>query len=226
MPPRGLFLLAEIAIRCLFSTAETPLQIQRFPSRGFRLQELRDRAAHELPRSPAESGRKGCLPAHSATGMQSCSTSDPHCSPAGPTLLQRKQHFHCSQQKVTTCKPTCSCPLRGFTVHTEGFQTAHSRVREIPGQHLSPEELPLPHRNRTQHLFLRGAQPACEKPRAAGHAPSHRPARKPGAARKSPQKQQLPQDREGGKGGSSLPGNLCSHLHLCCSSALPRRRAQ
>lgn len=33
MLPRGLFLLAEIAKSCLFSTAETPLQIQRgFPA--------------------------------------------------------------------------------------------------------------------------------------------------------------------------------------------------
>lgn len=147
--------------------------------------------------------------------MQSCSTPEPHCSPAGPTFLQRKGHFHCSQQKVPACKPAhrlARAPWRLHSVHRRISHCPQQSLtgREAPGQHLSPEELPL-----LTELFHRCAQPACEEPRAAGHAPCHR--QEPGDAGKSPHKQQPPQDREAGKGGSSLPGNLCSHLHLCSS---------
>lgn len=129
-----------------------------------------------------------------------------HTAPQLAQLSYRGNIFTVPNKKETNTPPS-SCPLRGFIVHTEGFQTAHRSltVREIPRQHLPPEELPLPQGNRTQHLSHRCAWPACEELRAAGHAPSHRPAKKPGVAGKSCRKQQLPQDREAGKGGSSLP---------------------
>lgn len=53
--------------------------------------------------------------------MQSCSTFEPHCSPAGPTFLQRKQHFHCSQQ-----------PANQHTNLLFSPGTIHSAGREIP----------------------------------------------------------------------------------------------
>lgn len=115
---------------------------------SFRHQECRDWAAHELPRSPAESGRKGCLPAHRATGTQSCSTPEPLCSPAGPTFLQRKGHFHSSQQKVPACKPAHRLARAPWRLHSAHRRISHCPQqsltgREVPGQHFSPEELPL-----------------------------------------------------------------------------------
>lgn len=103
MLPRGLFLLAETATSCLFSTAETPLQIERgFPAEVSNIRSAGTRLPTSFPGLQLSQGEKAV---YSVTGMQSCSTSDPHCSPAGPTFLQRK-HFHCSQQKVTTSRRT------------------------------------------------------------------------------------------------------------------------
>lgn len=135
------------------------------------------------------------------------------------------------QKKVTTRKPThppALVPSEASLCTQKDFRlpTAESHCEEDTCAAPFTRRTPSASQNRRQHLFHGCARPVCEDPRAAGHALSHRPARKPGVAGKSPHKQQLPQDSEAGKGGTSLPGNLCYHLHLCCSSALPSRRAR
>lgn len=133
MLPRGLFLLAEIAKSCLFSTAETPLQIQRgFPAE---VSDVRS-AGTRLPTSSLglqlSQGEKAVYQHIQAQARRAAALLTHTASPDGPTLLQRKRHFHLSVPKKgdnpQTNTPSCSCPLRGFALHTEGFQTARSRV--------------------------------------------------------------------------------------------------
>lgn len=94
MLPRGLFLLAEIATSCLFSTTETPLQTQRgSPAEVSDIRSAGTRLPTSSPGLQLSQGEKAIYQhSHWHAELQHC------------FLLQRK-HFHCSQQKVTPCKP-------------------------------------------------------------------------------------------------------------------------
>lgn len=65
--------------------------------------------------------------------MQSCSTFEPHCSPAGPTFLQRKQHFHCSQQPANQHTNLLFSPGR---IHSAGRE-----IPDCPQQSLAVREI-------------------------------------------------------------------------------------
>lgn len=134
------------------------------------------------------------------SGMQSCSTPDPHCSPAGRTFPQRKPFVAVLNK---SCKPTHRLAC---------VPSAHRRIshcpqqsltgRETPGQHFSPE-LPLPHRTNTAPAS-QVCWPAVSSPelQAVLH-PTGQP-RKQELQGKAPTSSSSPQDREAGKGGSSL----------------------
>lgn len=200
MPPQGPFPFSRNSYECLFSTAEIPLQIQRgFPAK---VSDVRSTGTGLPTSSPGLQLSQGEKAVYQHTQPLACRAAAllTHTAPQLAQLSYRGNIFTVPNKKETNTPPS-SCPLRGFIVHTEGFQTAHRSltVREIPRQHLPPEELPLPHGNRTQHLSHRCAWPACEELRAAGHAPSHRPAKKPGVAGKAAASSSSPRTERQGK---------------------------
>lgn len=125
--PRGLFLLAEIATRCLFSTAETPLQIQRgFPE----VSNVRSAGTTLPTSSPGLQLSQGEEAVYQHTRQRVCRAAAllNHTAPQLAQLSYRGNSTFTVPNNLQTNTPTCSSPLGGFTLQAERFQTAHSRV--------------------------------------------------------------------------------------------------